>query len=232
MLVKNWMTKSVVTIDENQSIDEALALLDEYEIRILPVMRGDVLVGMISDRQLKKALSETREIELTGGPGGKRPDVVVGSIMSRHPITIPPDFTVEETAEVLLTHQIQGVPVVADDGKLVGVVTPSDIFEVLILLTGVAKRGIQFGLSLVDRPGCIREVTDLIRSFGGRVSSILSTDGRAREGYRQVYIRIYGIDRPSLDQLIRLLKESNDLLYMIDHQGNRREIFSPESDLT
>jgi len=83
--------------------------------------------------------------------------------MTKEVITVPPDFTVEETALVLQKNKISGAPVVDSRGKLVGTITQTDLFRVLISLTGVAKGGIQFGLQIEDRPGSIKEVADVLR---------------------------------------------------------------------
>jgi acetoin utilization protein AcuB len=68
----------------------------------------------------------------------------------------------------------------------------------------------------------------MIRKYGGRVISILSHCGRVPTGYRRVYIRSYGIERSKLEQLKEDLKGSTNLLYMVDHRENRREIYLPE----
>ena len=121
--------------------------------------------------------------------------------------------------------KISGMPVVDSSGNVVGTITQTDIFKVLIALTGVGKRGIQFSFLLEDRPGSIKEVADLIRKYGGRMTSILSTYEKVPEGTRKVFIRAYQIDRTKLSQLKKELMAAAKLLYMIDHKENKREMF-------
>ena len=109
--------------------------------------------------------------------------------------------------------------------EIVGTITQTDIFRVLISLTGVGKRGIQFAFQLEDRPGSIKEVADSIRKYGGRMASILSSYERAPKGYRTVYIRAYGIERDKLPQLKEDLREKAALIYVIDHREYKREIY-------
>ena len=135
------------------------------------------------------------------------------------------NFTVEETAEVLLHNKINGAPVVDHEDRVVGVITQSDIFRVLITLTGLSRKGIHFAFELEDRPGSIKEVTDIIRKHGGRISSILSSYENAREGYRKVYIRTYDSGTSPAGPLKEELKKNAILLYMVDHQNNLREIY-------
>lgn len=225
MLVKNWMNKKVITVDVDDSMQEATKLLKEHNIRMLPVIKKGKLVGIVTDRDLKEASASdatTLEIhELLY----LLSQIKVIEIMTKTPITVPPDYTIEETAQILLEKKISGVPVVDQKGKIVGTITQSDIFKALISLTGLAKRGIQFAFQLEDRPGSIKEVADIIRKNGGRMASILSSYDRVPQGQRNVYIRMYGIDRSRLDQLIKELKEKATILYMVDHRENRREIY-------
>ena len=150
--------------------------------------------------------------------------IKVKEIMTKKPITVPFDFTVEETAEVLLKHKISGVPVVDHDGGLVGVITQTDLFRAIISLTGVGEKGIQFAFKLVDRPGSIQEVTEIIRDYGGRMVSILTSFNGSSKGFRDVYIRTYDIDRNRMGMLKDRLRKVAKLSYMVDHRENRREI--------
>ena len=226
MLVNNWMSKDVITVDVKDSMHDAMKHLKEHDIRMLPVMKKGKLVGIITDRDLKRASASdatTLEIHellylLTR--------VKVKDIMTKDVITVPPDFTVEETAQVLQKNRISGTPVVDADGKLVGTITQTDLFRVLISLTGVGNGGIQFGFQVEDKPGSITEIADIIRAYGGRMVSILSSYDEVPEGYRKVYIRMRSIERSKFKNLIQALESKAGLLYMVDHTENRREIYA------
>ena len=224
MLVMNWMSKTVVTVDINDSMKDAIKLLKENDINMLPVMEKGKLVGILTDRDVKRSSASdatTLEIHELLFLISK---IKVRDIMTKDPITVPSDYTIEETAEVLLEKNVSGVPVV-DKKKLVGVITQTDIFRALISLTGVGKRGIQFAFQVEDTPGSIKGITDIIREHGGRIVSILSSYENVPEGYRKVYIRDYGIERKELKQLKNQLKEKATLLYMVDHRDNKREVY-------
>jgi len=225
MLVKDWMSKEVITVSVDHSMYQATQKLKDHNIQILPVLKKDKLVGVITDRDLKKASASdatTLEIhELLYALSR----IKIKGIMTKDPVTVSPDFTVEETAEILLNNRISGVPVVNEKNKVVGVITKTDLFKVLISLTGISKRGIQFAFLLEDRPGSIKEVADIIRKHGARMVSILSTYDEVQEGYRKVYIRIYDIERPKLQELKEELKNDFKVLYMVDLRENEREIY-------
>jgi len=114
---------------------------------------------------------------------------------------------------------------VDSEKKLVGVITKNDLFRALISLSGFGQKGVQFAFLLEDRPGSIKEVADIIRRFNGRMVSILSTYDNIADGFRKVIIRIYGIDRQNLPVLKEELKKTAQLLYMVDHRDNIREIY-------
>lgn len=231
MLVKNWMSKNVITIDADDTMQDAMKLLKEHDIRMLPVMKKSMLVGIVTDRDLKQASASdatTLEIHellylLT--------KIKVKDIMTKNPITVPPDYTAEETAQVLLESKISGAPVVDAGGQIVGTITQTDLFRVLISLTGVKNGGIQFGFQIEDRPGSIKEVEDIIREYGGRIVSILTSYDDVPMGYRKVYIRMQSIEQPLLEILKSKLIEIAAFLYMIDQREDSREIFLREDEL-
>ena len=224
MLVKNWMSKPVITVDADDFVRDAIKLVWQHDIRMLPVMDKAKLTGIVTDRDLIKAsVSNTTHLELHD-TNNLDPDVKVKEIMSRKPVTVPFDHTVEEAAQILLKDKISGMPVVDEEGNIIGAITQTDIFRVIISLTGVARRGIQFAVEVEDRPGSIKAVSDIIREYGGRMASILTSYDLAPMGFRRVYIRMYGIDRFKLHKLKEALEEQARMIYMVDRLETRRKI--------
>jgi len=222
MLVKNWMNRSVITIDANDSMENATKLLKQHDIHMLPVMKNGKAVGVVTDRDLKRAsASDATSLEIHE-LNYLLSTIKVKEIMTKDPITVPQDFSIEETAEVLLKRKISGVPVVDHYEQMVGIITKSDLFRTIISLTGVERGGIQFGVQVEDRPGSIKEITDMIRKHGGRIASILTSYNMAPEGFRRVYIRMFGIDRFRLPLLEEAITQKVNLLYMVDHQDKGR----------
>jgi len=225
MLVKNWMSKTVITADVNDSMNDVMSLMKKHGIGMVPVMKNGELAGIVTDRDLKRSSASdatTLEVHELLFLISK---IKVKDIMTKDPITVPFDFTVEEAAEVLMEKRISGAPVTDPEGRIVGTITKGDLFRVLISLTGVGKRGIQFAFQVEDRPGTIKDVADIIRHYGGRMVSILTSYEHVPEGYRKVYIRMYGVERGKLPQLEDDIRKKATLLYVVDHRENRREIF-------
>ncbi len=225
MLVKDWMSTDVVTLDVSDTMQHAINLSMERHVSIMPVLEDGKLVGVVTDRDLKRASPSDATMLDIQQILYHLSRLEVGAIMSRYPITVPPDFTIEETAEVLLNNKISGAPVADAQGVIVGVITKSDLFKAMISLSGLTKRGVQFGFLIEDRPGSIKDVTDVIRSFNARLVSILTSYEKAPEGHRHLYIRVFDIDRDVLPQLKKEVAEKAKLLYIVDHRENEREIF-------
>jgi acetoin utilization protein AcuB len=224
MLVMNWMSEPAITIDIDDLVEDAIRLIKKHEIQILPVMQKGQLVGIVTDRDIKRALvpdisSENRE-DSHLLPGSK-----IKKIMTPDPVTVPYDYTVEEAVEKFLVNDIAGLPVLNQHQKVIGVITKSDLFQLILILTGYGKKGIEIGIEVQDRPGCLKAITDIIRDYGGRISSTLSTHERAGKGNRRLYIRVFNIDQPSLQHLKEIIRKKASLLYIVDHNGRRREIF-------
>jgi acetoin utilization protein AcuB len=222
MLVKYWMKRTVVTIDAADSMQEAICRMKEHQASLLPVLEKGTLVGVVTDRDLKKASASSVAPLETYELAYLISKMKVREVMTGSPITIAPDATLEEAAWMLMTNDISGAPVVDDHGQIVGTISRREIFMALISLTGMANRGVQLAVRLEDRPGSIKEVTDVVRSFGGRLVSLLTSYERAPAGFRHLYVRICNIDRSVIGRMLDEVKEKATLLYMVDHRENRR----------
>ena len=225
MLVRNWMCRPPVTVTADAPLQTAVELLTTHNIHLLPVVDNGQLTGVITDMDIKRA--STSEVFSSEDPELARSisKIKVSAIMNKKPITIAEDHTIEEAAALLFVHNISGAPVVNPEGKITGVLTKNDIFRMVIAVTGIKKKGIQFGLKLKDRPGAIKEITDLIREHGGRIASILSTGRGDEEVYFNVYIRAYSLDLPNRLRVKEAIRAKAELLYTVDHEENTREIY-------
>jgi acetoin utilization protein AcuB len=226
MLVKDWMNKNVITLDVTDTMQHAINIVMENKISLMPVMEDGKLVGIVTDRDLKRASpSDAARLDMQQILYHVA-RLEVGAIMSRYPITVPLDHTIEEAAEILVENKISGCPVVDENGEIKGIITKNDLFKALISLSGLSKKGVLFGFLIEDRAGSIKEITDIIRKYDARLCSILGSYERAPEGHRYVYIRAFDIARDKMDRLEEELKAVAKMLYMVDHREDRRKIFT------
>ncbi|WP_297216352.1 CBS and ACT domain-containing protein [uncultured Desulfovibrio sp.] len=189
MSVKHWMTNDVITVKADTSLLKCRSLMKEKNIRRVPVVDDDNhVIGIISDRDVKGASPskatalEVHEMQYLLA------EIKAKDIMTPSPVTVKPDTTVENAAVLMVDRKIGGLPVVNDDGRLVGIITDQDIFKVLIDITGARLGGLYVALEVDDKPGAMRPVFDTLREQGARISSVLSRNPETG-GKRQVFIR-------------------------------------------
>ena len=229
MLVKGWMTADVITVDEDTTMMKAFIIMKEKKIRSLPVLnKKGKLVGIVTDRDLREASPSKATTLDVYELNYLISTIKIKDLMTKNPVFARPDETVEFAAILMLENKISSLPVINVKNALIGIITQTDIFKVLINITGVYTGGIQFAFSLEDRTGSIKEVTDVIRSYGGRVASILSTRETAEEGCHNAYIRISPLPEDKLKGLVRELEEkfvvfytSEDLLQEVESRRIR-----------
>ncbi len=112
------------------------------------------------------------------------------------------------------------------EGLLHGIVTKQEMFKAMISMSGLERRGLHLAFQVEDRPGSIKEVTDIIRAHGGRLVSILTSYERAPVGFRHVYVRAHSLDRADIPLLLEELRQKSTILYLVDHRDDKREEFT------
>ncbi|MBW1998721.1 MAG: CBS domain-containing protein [Deltaproteobacteria bacterium] len=214
MQVQNWMTSDVITVNEDTPVIKISKILEENDISHLPVIAEGKLAGIITDHEVQEAVPSKSTTLSAHELHHLLAETKARDIMKQNPITIEPEETMEIAAVEMLKHKIGSLPVVGGKGELLGIITKMDVFRVLISITGIYQGGVQFAFKLEDKPGSIKEACDVIRKWGGRIISILSTRDKAEEGYRHTFIRTKGVPDENLPGLKRDLEKEFRLLYM------------------
>ncbi len=217
MLVQDWMSSKVISVNHDASIMKASKLMKDNGIQHLPVLRGEHLIGIISDRDLKEAQpSKASSLDIYE-LYYLLDEIKVKSIMSPNLFTITGEESVEKAAATMLKHNISALPVINPEGKLQGIITKGDVFRAFVSISGIYQAELQVGFQLEDRQGSIGEVANLIRAHGGRIVSIVTEYERAPEGCRFVYIRFREVrdEKTLLEELagkFKVLYHSHDRL--------------------
>jgi acetoin utilization protein AcuB len=123
MLVRDYMSSKVITIERECSIADARALLRKHRFRQLPVMHKDRLSGIVTDRDLR---------------GASAAKGTVSDVMTAKPSVVGPDAPIDEAARLLRTLKVGALPVV-DHVTLVGIITTSDVLDAFVQLCGVTE---------------------------------------------------------------------------------------------
>jgi acetoin utilization protein AcuB len=173
MYVRSYMTPNPITITRQTTLVEALQLMRENRIRRLPVVQGDQLVGIVTDRDLS---------EVSPSPATSLSIFEINYLLAKTSIgdvtpgnqvvhTIEADAFLEEAALLMREHNIGGVPVM-EKGRLVGIITETNIFDAFIDMLGFREPGARITLQVPNRPGVIAEVTQIISGYGSNITHI------------------------------------------------------------
>ncbi|MBZ2171021.1 CBS domain-containing protein [Nitratidesulfovibrio sp. SRB-5] len=214
MLIREWMTKDVITVTPDTSMMKASKILKENRIRRLPVVDAEGrLIGIVSDRDIKEASPSKATTLDMHELYYLLSEIKVKDIMTRDPFTVRADDTVETVALNMIEKRIGGLPVIDDAGKLVGIISDSDVFKVLITITGVRHGGVQFAFELENTPGTLKPIVDTLREHNARIISILTSMDDSSGPTRRVYIRILPMDRAEENRIIEAVKSRFSLMY-------------------
>lgn len=194
MLVRTWMSDEVITAAPEIPIMEAAELMRREGIRRLPVVHNGKLVGIVAQGDIQEASPSDATSLSVWELNYLLAQITVGEIMTREVITVPPETPVEEAAALMRERKVGGLPVV-EDGKLVGIITESDIFEAMIDVMGIKKGGARLTLQLEDRPGVLCEALGLIQKHRINVLSVVTCEEcPASPGHGVVVIRLATAD--------------------------------------
>jgi CBS domain-containing protein len=137
-MVKNWMSSPVVTATREMSLSEARRIISEKQIRALPVMENDCLVGIVTKRGLLRVDLSFMGDE-TGHLNLNPADAKIGDILTLNPLTILPESNIPKAARIMLENKITALPV-KENGKLIGILTNSDLLRFILSEYPLVKR--------------------------------------------------------------------------------------------
>ncbi len=167
------MQRNVVTATPETTLPQAMALMHHRGVRHLPVLEEEKLVGILSDRDVKRVQAspatnlEAHELRYL------LDRMTVGETMTRHVHTVPSLATIEEAAELMRRHKIGCVPVV-EGGLLVGILTETDLLTVLIQVMGVGRPSSRIKVELSDLPGALAGAVQIIARLGINITSVVT----------------------------------------------------------
>ncbi len=131
-LVRDWMSSPPITIDIDATLPEACELLRKHQIRRLPVLQDGKLAGIVTRGDLRGAQPSEATTLSIWELNTLLAKLKIKSIMTPEPITIRDDATISNAAQLMIDYKVSGLPVVNADGDLVGMITESDIFRMVV----------------------------------------------------------------------------------------------------
>ncbi len=166
MIIERRMTRNPVTASPEMSVAEASALMKREKVHRLPVLDKDrKLVGIISEKDILYASPSPVSTLSIHEMAYLLSQLNVKKLMTRDVVTITKDTTVEEAARLMVDQDLSSLPVL-EDGKLIGIVSKSDLFKILLELFGARHYGVRMSFLVEDKPGAIAEITNILATNG------------------------------------------------------------------
>ena len=201
MFVKDCMTHDPITVRPESDPMAAMMVLRSYGFRHLPVLEKDgSLVGIVDRAGLRQFLAEA------GSPSVQKRQHYVEQVMTRDVVTVPPDSPLEEAASLMVKHQIGSLPVL-ERGRLVGIITETDIFKQFVAALGGGTETIRLSVQLENIPGQIALLANQIAQVNGNILSLVTYPAK-QPGRINLTLRIEGADCEVLQQVIEDLAEA------------------------
>ena len=170
MTVARWMSGNVITINQADPVSLAFDLLLTNDIRHLPVLSRRKLVGIITDRDLHEALIPADPSHTHRSMYHTVKNIKAKDIMTPNPITIGPDEPVDRAAQIFFDRRIDCLPVKDAKGRLVGILTSTDILKAFLEL-----REILGGMQRIDIVMDAKEYDDVLKILRSQKASVVST---------------------------------------------------------
>lgn len=213
MFVKNKMTANPFTISPDQTIPDAHEIMAQNGIKRLPVIKSGKLVGIVSKEDiLRHSPSEATTFSI-GEITYLLAKTKISQIMVKNPVSISSKALIEEAATLMRDNDVSFLPVV-DDGKLVGIITESDIFDSFIELLGFREPGTRLTVEADDAPGIMSNLSGIIGNFGANINHLAIY--RGSNGKSAVVVGINSLNTSEMEKSI----ESNGfkILYKLQNK--------------
>jgi len=191
MKISALMVPNPITITEKASISQAIELMKVNSIRHLPVVsKENLLKGFVTLADLKQGLIPS----MVG-------DLGLQDLMIRNPITVDPDDDVEIAAQLIYKHKIGGMPV-TKQGRVVGIITETDILRAFIDMMGILSSSSRIDVEIQDKTDAFKKAVQIILDSGAEIINIGQTAQKKKK--RTFYFRL----QPCKTDIIRAALES------------------------
>ena len=201
MKIQALMVSDPITISAHASISDAIELMKVNSIRHLPVVAEDnLLEGFLTLADLKQGLIPS----MLG-------DLNLRDLMITEPITVRPEDDVEIAAQLIYKHKIGGMPVV-DNGRLVGIITATDILRTFIDMMGILTSTSRIDVVVGDRPGGLKKALQIINDEGADIINVGMTANQT--GQRAYYFRLAACKTANIKKALE--KQGFEVLAALD----------------
>ncbi len=206
MLVKDFMTPDPVTITPDTSHQEAVRLMREHGFRRLPVVdKSGKLVGIVVEKDLLSTQPSPATTLSIWEIHNLLSKLKVKEFMSHPVYVVGEDCPIEDAAQIMVEKKIGCLPVMRD-GKLVGIITETDIFKAFTQMLAGGEPGIRLTVRLHRHRGVLAELAKAITETGGRILTLATLNEPGGE-YKRVAIKVLNVE---MEDLVNALKQHAD----------------------
>ena len=206
MTIAKIMTPTPVMVEPKAPLREVRRLMAEHGIRHVPVVSGEGLVGIVSDRDVQEALPSPADPREATGFAAAMDRIAVWDVMVEQVITVTPRTPVAEAAQLLTDHKIGCLPVM-EAGRLVGIVTETDMLRAFAALLGDLSGFPRLEVTVADAPGTLRDVSCLFADVPQEVGSfVVGWTEPASPGKATDRILVLRFQAGDPEEILRILK--------------------------
>ncbi len=199
------MKTNLITVSPETSVFKAREMMDQHKISHLPVTDGRArLLGIVTDRNLKEAWASPATTLSVHELTYVLQKLTVANIMVKKIITATPDMTIERGARIMHDHKIGALPVLKDD-KLVGIITITDLMEVLLVALGLSDDSKRLSILVKDRIGVLAEVGKAMADAEINIRSVIIVPLRGHEDVWQLMLRF---NQNAFHRAVQVLQEA------------------------
>jgi acetoin utilization protein AcuB len=207
MFVRDRMSSPVVTVVPDTSFQDAMQQMRDHGFRRLPVVdpKGK-LVGIVSESDLLHAAPSSATSLSMWEVHYLLWRIQVRDLMTRDVITTATDTPIEDAASLMVTNRIGGLPVVDGDGKVVGIITETNIFKTFVEMFAGGRVGLRLTLQVPEKKGVLAALSRAIADLGGSIESVGSFYGEVA-GERELVVKVRDVSK---GQLVNTLEALGD----------------------
>lgn len=201
MLVKKVMTAPVITIHADTPMHEALNLMQQHHIRRLPVVDAkDHLIGIVTEKDLLHASPSDATSLSVWELNYLLSKITVKEIMKSQVFTVSLDTPVEDAAQMMIENKVSGLPVVRE-GKVIGMVTETDLFKAFMEFLGARERGVRIVAVVPNIPGRLAQLAKAIFDIGGNIIALVTVPDNDSGKY-ELTIKVQNVEAKSLSNAV------------------------------
>lgn len=201
MIIAEKMTKNPIVAYPDMTIKEVSDLMKENSFHTLPVLdEQNHLVGVVTEKNIMLAAPSPASTLSTYEINYLLDKLTVEKIMAKNPLTIAKDTPIEEATSMMIDNHIDCLPVMENE-KLVGIVTKTDLYRILLELFGAKHKGVRVECVVEDKPGVAAKLSQMFTDNGLNIFSLGTLDG----GTWGTKILTFKLENSTVSQIKKLL---------------------------